>query len=193
MIAGLGLDQAEYEKQDQQAEEALARALAAAPSVVDAESSHVDATEYERQSGTVTLRRAEARLVALYVRTLPDPQAKRLRLAVGWTDLYVVADGDLIEAKRSSEHRFVRQALGQLLDYAAHSDQPINRLTALLPSRPAEVDVRLLHSYGIDCLHWAGGTEFCRLPAPPEAVERMRPAWSCLAGGRPAVEQSTAR
>ena len=180
LIAGLGLDQAEYEKQDQQAEEALARALAAASSVVDAESSYVDATEYERQSGTVTLRRAEARLVALYVRTLSDPQAKRLRLAVGWTDLYVVADGDLIEAKRSSQHRFVRQALGQLLDYAAYSDQPINRLTALLPSRPAEVDVQLLHGYGIDCLHWAGGTEFRRLPAPPEAVERMRPAWSCL-------------
>jgi hypothetical protein len=181
LIAGLGLDRDDYEKQDQQAEEALARALAAASSLVDAEASHVDTTEYERQSGTVTLRRAEARLVALYVRTLSDPQAKRLRLAVGWTDLYVVADGDLIEAKRSSEHRFVRQALGQLLDYAAHSDQPINRLTALLPAGPADIDVQLLHSYGIDCLHWAGGTDFCRLPAPPEAVERIRPAWSCLA------------
>lgn len=180
LIGGLGLDKDDYEKQDQQAEEALARALAAASSVVDAETSHVDTTEYERQSGTVTLHRAEARLVKLYVRTLSDPQAKRLRLAVGWTDLYVIAEGDLIEAKRSSEHRFVRQALGQLLDYAAHSDQPITRLTALLPARPADVDIRLLHAYGIDCLYWAGAANFRRLSAPPEVVERMRPAWSCL-------------
>jgi len=181
LIAGLGLDRDDYEKQDQQAEEALARALAAESAVVDAEESHTESTEYERQSGTVTVRRAEARLVALYRRTLSEPQTKRLRLAVGWTDLYCVVDADLIEAKRSSEHRFVREALGQLLDYAAHSGQPINRLTALFPGRPSDLDIQLLHSYGIDCLYWAGGTKFCRLPAPAKAVERIRPAWSCLA------------
>jgi hypothetical protein len=149
--------------------------------VVDAEASHVESSEYERKPGTVTLHRAEARLVARYRQTLPEAQAKRLRLAVGWTDLYCVKDADLIEAKRSAEHRYVREALGQLLDYAAHSTQPVNRLTALFPAAPAHCDVQLLHAYGIDCLHWAGGDEFPRLEAPAGARERISTVWSSLA------------
>jgi hypothetical protein len=33
--------------------------------------------------------------------------------------------------------RRVRQALGQLLDYAANATQPVRRLTALFPEAPA--------------------------------------------------------
>ena len=58
----------------------------------------------------VTLHRVEARFVARYRQTLPNGQDKRLRLAVDWTDLYIVEDADLIEAKRSAAHRYVRDA-----------------------------------------------------------------------------------
>jgi hypothetical protein len=105
-------------------------------------------------------------------------QAKRLRLSVGLTELYLVDTGDLIEAKRSAAHRYVRDALGQLLDYAAHSTQPINRLTALFPAKPTASDVRLLHAYGIDCIYWEGGNDFLRLEAPAEARDRTRAAWT---------------
>jgi hypothetical protein len=88
--------------------------------VVDAEASNTDSTQYQREAGTVIVQRQESRFVARYRQTLPDTQAKRLRLTVGWTDLYLVETADLIEAKRSAGHRYVREALGQLLDYAAH-------------------------------------------------------------------------
>ena len=182
LISGLGLngDAHSHAEEDRQAEEALARALARDSAVVDAEASNTEDSHYERQPGTVIIRRVEARLVDRYLQTLPGEQAKRLRVAVGWTDLYLVDEGDLIEAKRSPTHRYVRQALGQLLDYAAYCTQPLSRLTALFPEVPKSSDVRLLHVYGIDCLYWAGGDDFPRIEAPAEARERMRPAWSSL-------------
>ena len=39
--------------------------------------------------------------MARYRQTLPAAQAKRPRLTVGWTDLYLIDTADLIEAKRS--------------------------------------------------------------------------------------------
>jgi hypothetical protein len=136
-----------------------------------------DTTQYQREPGTVIVQRQESRFVARYRQTLLATQAKRLRLAVGWTDLYIVDTADLIEAKRSAGHRYVREALGQLLDYAAHCTQPLNRLTALFPAKPTDRDVRLLHAYGIDCLYWEGGDHFPRLEAPAEARDRIRAAW----------------
>jgi len=164
-------------KEDRRADEALARALATDSAVVDAEASNTGSTQYEREPGTVIVQRQESRFVARYRQTLPAAQAKRLRLAVGWTDLYVVDTADLIEAKRSAGHRYVREALGQLLDYAAHCTQPLNSLTALFPAKPADRDVGLLHAYGIDCLYWEGGDDFPRLEAPAEARDRIRAAW----------------
>jgi hypothetical protein len=113
--------------------------------------------------------------------SVPGVENKRLKLASGWSDLYLVETADLIEAKASAEHLYVRQALGQLLDYAAHATQPISLLTALFPTVPAPSDVRLLHLYGIDCLYWAGGDDFPRLEAPAEARNRIRSAWSAQA------------
>jgi hypothetical protein len=178
---GLGSDIDDPEKEEQRAAEALLRALASDSTVVEAEASHVESTQYERKAGNVTVWRGEAQLVARYRRTLPDTQAKRIRLAVGWTDLYRVKEADLIEAKVSARHRYVRQALGQLLDYAAHCTLPVNRLTALFPTTPPPSDIQLLHAYGIDCLYWAGGEKFPRLEAPAEARERIATAWSTLA------------
>ena len=145
-------------RQEQQAAESLIRALVSNSHVVAAEANNVETTEYQRTAGKVIVRRGEAQLVARYLQTLPATKSTRLQLAVGLTDLYDEETGDLIEAKVSAEHRYVRQALGQLLDYAAHCTQPLNRLTALFPAAPTPPDIRLLHLYGIDCLHWAGGT-----------------------------------
>jgi hypothetical protein len=173
-----GADEADDpEAEDRQAAEALLRALAGDSTVVDAEASHADSTQYERQARTVIVRRGESQLVARYRRTLSDP-AKRLRLSVGWTDLYRPKEGDLIEAKVSAKHRYVREALGQLLDYAADCTLPVNRLTALFPDPPARSDIQLLHTYGIDCLYWAGSDKFPRLEAPAEARQRIAAVWS---------------
>lgn len=165
-------------REESQAAETLMRALAEDSSVVKAESSNTEATEYERTPGRVIVRRGEAQLVGRFLQTIATDKATRLQLAVGFTDLYDQETGDLIEAKVSAEHRYVRQALGQLLDYAAHCTQPINRLTALFPAAPRSADIRLLHLYGIDCLYWAGDRTFHRLPAPPSARLRIRTAWT---------------
>ncbi len=58
---------------------------------------HTDTSEYDLPGRKITLQRAEARLVARYRNTLSDPQAWRLRLDVGWTDLFDPARADLIE------------------------------------------------------------------------------------------------
>jgi hypothetical protein len=168
------------DNEEQRAAETLLRVLASDSTVVDAEASHAGSTYYKRQARTVTVWRGESQLVARYRQTLPE-QAKRLRLDIGWTDLYRVKEADLIEAKVSAEHRYVREALGQLLDYAAHCTLLLNRLTALFPRIPAPSDVQLLHAYGIDCLYWAGGDKFARLEAPTEARQRIATAWSSLA------------
>ena len=180
LTSRLGPDIDGPEKEEQRAAEALLRALASDSTVVEPEASHVESTQYERKAGNVTVWRGEAQLVARYRRTLPEAHAKRIRLAVGWTDLYRVNEADLIEAKVSARHRYVREALGQLLDYAAHCTLPVNRLTALFPTAPPPSDVRLLHAYGIDCLYWAGGDVFPRLEAPAEARQRTAAAWSSL-------------
>jgi hypothetical protein len=144
------------------------------PTIVDSENGRQQGPE--RKTGTVIVRRGEAQLVALYRQTLPE--SKALLLTVGRTDLYVREEGGLIEAKVSAGHRYVRQALGQLLDYAAHCTLPVNRLTALFPEAPEQGNVRLPHIYGIDCLHWAGGGQFSRLQAPAEARKRISASWS---------------
>jgi hypothetical protein len=178
-------------KEDRQAAEALLQALASGSKVVDAEANHADSTQYTREARTVIVQRGESQLVARYRQTLSGP-AKRLRLPVGLTDLYLVEEADLIEAKVSAKHRYVREALGQLLDYAAHCTLPVNRLTALFPNPPTQSDIQLLHTYGIDCLYWAGDDKFVRLEAPAEARQRIAVAWNRDGTGAGARESKLA-
>ena len=107
-----------------------------------------------------------------------DLHAQRLATPVGPTDLHVTGDGrvETIEAKRSSEHAFVRQALGQLLDHAVHSPEPAIDPTALLPDRPKDRDLHLLHTYGIDCTFLDGET-FRTEKASDEPRARSRAIW----------------
>jgi hypothetical protein len=177
LVAGLGLATGNQDEEERLAGERLIQALTGKSTIVAAETSHTKTSQYERAAVIVTLRRAEAELVAKYCDSLPGVEHKRLQLDSGWSDLYLVETADLIEAKASADHLYVRQALGQLLDYAAQAAQPISRLTALFPTVPTPSNVRLLHIYGIDCLYWAGDDEFSRLEAPIEARNRIRSAW----------------
>jgi hypothetical protein len=182
LISGLGLDEVTPQgerEEEARAETALLDALAEQARVSEAETNRTHSSEYHRTEKRVTMSRAEAQLVDLFWSTLPAGQAKSLHVAGGRSDLFIVDGGELIEAKKSAMHRYVRQALGQLLDYAAHAKPvQVQRLTALFPHAPAVADVRLLHRYGIDCLYWAGGLEFSRLEAPSEARDRMRAIWT---------------
>jgi hypothetical protein len=179
VITGFGITiTPNTEAQHQQAEADLLAALSADGEIVDAEQAHITSTTYERTAGTVTVHRAEAMLVTRYRQSMAGTGDQRLRSAVGFTDLYLSDDGDIIEAKRAADHRYVRDALGQLLDYAVNTTVSVNRLTALFPEAPAVADISLLHTYGIDCLHWAGGNDFVRLTAPPQRRALMQPLWA---------------
>ncbi|WP_327639539.1 hypothetical protein OHB24_14585 [Kribbella sp. NBC_00482] len=130
---------------------------------------NVEATAYTRTARDIEIRRTEALLVQAYQQTLPaESTASRNRCSAGVTDLYVQTGdiAELIEAKSQPSHNYVREALGQLLDYAASLSEPIDVLSALFPSEPAPADVQLLHRYGIDCLYRNTGQTFSRRPAP---------------------------
>lgn len=135
IITGLGLWGSLPEQERQRIGGRSIEASGNGRELINPEASHTDLTEYERSAATITARREEARLVARYRAT--QPGLMRLRLDVGWTDLYCVEEADLIEAKSAATHPYVRYALGQLLDYAAHTGQPVNRLTALFPDASA--------------------------------------------------------
>ncbi|MFI7694195.1 hypothetical protein ACIBQ6_34390 [Nonomuraea sp. NPDC049655] len=148
--------------------------------VIDPEAVNVAHVSYTRSGGTTLVHRAEALLVQRYRATLNGAEVRRISTPAGITDLYVVAgdDVEIIEAKRSAGHTFVRQALGQLLDYAPHSPRHVTRLTALFPSRPADADILLLHRYGIDCIYQGDGNAFIRLSAPVSRRDHMMVTWT---------------
>ncbi|EXG82031.1 hypothetical protein [Cryptosporangium arvum] len=186
VITGLGLTiHPDEDTQDAQAEAQLLAALDSARTPASqlsaAENNQTTTSSYNQPARTITIHRAEAELVNLFRDTLPGHSGDhRLRTAVGHTDLYLLDDGDIIEAKRGADHRYVRQALGQLLDYAVNTDQPVHRLTALFPASPLSADIQLLHCYGIDCLYWNRDTTFTREPASDTTREIMRPLWTMV-------------
>ncbi|MFI6106046.1 hypothetical protein [Streptomyces sp. NPDC051310] len=158
----------------------VAKAIASGTLVVPVEGVHTSNTAYRRDDREIQVRRAEALLVSEYKATLRGVEIKRLRTPSGITDLHVTGpDGtEVIEAKSSADHGYVRAALAQLLDYAPHSPQPADRLSALFPVRPAVREVSLLHRYGIDCLYRAAPHVFERLGAPDGARAHMRAVWA---------------
>ncbi|MGW7269767.1 hypothetical protein ACWGH5_04575 [Streptomyces sp. NPDC054864] len=139
-------------------------------------------TSYSRSKRLIVVNRHESSLVSEFRRKLlaEGRTAARFYCPGGISDLYVTdADGtELIEAKSNAGRWYVRAALGQLLDYAPHSPQGADRLSALFPDRPAPEDVALLHRYGVDCVHRVAQGIFEKLPAPSGRRERMRGMWS---------------
>ncbi|MGW1057808.1 hypothetical protein [Micromonospora rubida] len=148
--------------------------------IIGVEAVHTSETSYERTGGITLVRRAEALLVNEYRSTLTGVTVDRMKASSGITDLYVNGPGgvEIIEAKSGGGHKFVRQALGQLLDYAPHSPMLADRLSALFPARPADLDIALLHRYGIDCIYRTRPGEFVRLEAPSATRTYMQKCWS---------------
>jgi hypothetical protein len=137
--------------------------------LVAPERSQTPGGTYARTAEEVVFRRTEALLVSAYTAALPpDAKVSRTVCASGLTDLYIEYNStfDLIEAKSSASHAHVRQALGQLLDYAYNTTVRITTLACLLPARPANADLELLNAYGIDCIYRTGPLLFAREAAP---------------------------
>ncbi|MFJ6660067.1 hypothetical protein ACIQNG_27505 [Streptomyces sp. NPDC091377] len=150
--------------------------------VAAAEMMRTHRTQYQRMRRMVVVDRREALLVKEYRDHVlaPGEDAERFYCTSGISDLYIQGPegAEVIEAKSSAGHQHVRQALGQLLDYAPHSPSPAQRLAGLFPEAPRPQDIALLHRYGIDCIHREAPTRFRRLPAPRERRELMRGVWS---------------
>ncbi|MFF7638331.1 hypothetical protein ACFZB9_35060 [Kitasatospora sp. NPDC008050] len=182
VLEGLGIETAAAALELTALESAVAAALDAGTQIIATENLHTQETTYQRDARPVLVRRAEALLVREYTTSIsrPDVLIQRLQTPAGITDLHVTGpDGtEIVEAKRSADHRFVREALAQLLDYAPHSPEPADRLTGLFPSRPADREVALLHRYGIDCVFRTTPGDFERSAAPTDARDHMRKAWS---------------
>jgi hypothetical protein len=178
VLQGLRIETQTSDAADDAVERSLTQALSGAK-IMDLEAINTATATYMR-SGSVLVHRAEALLVAAYRESMPDVSFRRLRTAAGVTDLYVDGDAkvEIVEAKRAADHGYVRDALGQLLDYAAHSPQPVSRLTALFPRRLAEIDVQLLHRYGVDCAYRTGDGLFERWDAPGTNRNRMSEIWN---------------
>lgn len=150
--------------------------------LVELESARTVDGEYDRPADTVRFRRIESQLVQAYVKTLPGFRVKRyMTVARRVTDLHLVRpDGavEIVEAKGRADHHHVRQALGQLLDYAPDVRPTPDFLSALFPVCPADADGALLHRYGIDVIYHLGAGNFAREPAPNASREAMRSVWT---------------
>ncbi|PBC77086.1 hypothetical protein BX265_1823 [Streptomyces sp. TLI_235] len=181
VLQGLGIETAASARQLSTLESAVVTALAEGTRVVAVENLHTQTAAYQQDAGPVLVHRAEALLVREYTSSIASPKLaiQRLRTPAGITDLHIAgpSGAEIVEAKRSSDHRFVREALAQLLDYAPHSPEPADRLTGLFPNRPADQDIVLLHRYGIDCVYRVRAGAFERSAAPSDNRARMRRIW----------------
>ncbi|MFC0112900.1 hypothetical protein [Kibdelosporangium aridum] len=179
VIEGLGIESVTAQRAAIDHERQLSAALTHRSQVVPPEAVHTTTTTYERAAGTLTVNRAEALLLQAFRKTLAeDLEVGRVRMPVGVSDLHIAGPGEveIVEAKSDSSRDYVRAALGQLLHYVLYSPQPATRLTALFPGKPAEIDIALLHRYGIDCVY-AGESTFDRIEAPAESRHNMRQVW----------------
>jgi hypothetical protein len=89
----------------------------------------------------------------------PEGEAKPI-----FSDLYVAATGLIVEVKGSVERCSIRMALGQLLDYRRFVPNP--RCAILLPERPRQDLVALIHSAGVS-LFWPEAGQFREEAASP--------------------------
>lgn len=159
---------------------AVSKALSEGSRIVEPEARHTDSFSQRIAQRDEERHRVEAKLVAHYRQANPDRTFNSFLTADGRrTDLYYL-DGDeveIIEAKAFIGHEKVRQAVAQLLDYAACSPAPVTRLTALFPTRPEEAGVRYLHRLGIDCLYRTDDNRYRREEASPLRRRHMLPVW----------------
>ncbi|MFI9422370.1 hypothetical protein ACIG54_02275 [Streptomyces achromogenes] len=184
ILDGLGIESQVDIEHNRNLHEPVARALRSHTDVVDGEAVHTPTTRYALRERELVVHRTEALLLQEYTQSLGIEQPKRLRTPAGITDLHLPSpDGsEVVEAKRDSTRRFVREALAQLLDYASHTPEPAIRLTALFPTRPTNQNLALLHRYGIDCVYRTHPLTFERAAAPEKTRTGMMLFWQ---GGQP--------
>ncbi|TCC19447.1 hypothetical protein [Kribbella speibonae] len=172
VLEGLGIATIENDRRELEMARRTAMDLVSGSSKIAMERVNVESSGYSRMARDIEIRRTEAVLVHVYSQSLaPGVRLGRNRCSAGVTDLYVEAGDtcELIEAKSRSSHRYVREALGQLLDYAASVPDPVHVLSALFPEEPDPVDVALLNRYGIDCIFRIADQTFVRRPADASA------------------------
>lgn len=140
------------------------------PEELPLEASNIDAYVVGRPEEPPVGVRREAELVKAYAEWLAargeEAVRHRLPLPSGgqlYTDIFNKSRGELLEAKASAARVHVRTGLGQLLDYGRFLNH--NRRSLLLPSRPADDLVELLHAHGVG-LVWRTDVSFERSDAP---------------------------
>jgi nucleoid DNA-binding protein len=79
-------------------------------------------------------------------------------------DIFDVSRNEIVEAKAGATRRYVRMALGQLLDYRRHEPTHPN-IAMLLPELPNKDLQRLVAEHGVTIIHRAGKGFDCREPA----------------------------
>jgi 5-methylcytosine-specific restriction protein A len=79
-----------------------------------------------------------------------------------FSDLFDTTADELYEAKGTATRNAVRLAIGQLFDYQRHLPSRTASLTVLLPERPADDLIDLLHACKIACVYENGRGIFVR-------------------------------
>ena len=120
------------------------------------EASNVEQYVRQREAAEPTISlRTEAELVQRFVSWLEvhrgaTAERQAIPTAGGhlmYTDVFVRESRELIEAKSSSSREHMRNALGQILDYARYVDH--TTLAVLMPTRPADEMISLLIAHGV--------------------------------------------
>lgn len=136
--------------------------------MVSIEAMNVDGYISQRPDEPVEVVRREAELVKKYVQWLHKSQgqeAVRHKIptpagALMFTDVFNLATDELIEAKGSASRHNLRTALGQVLDYARFVRH--ESLAILLPTRPADEMIDLLHAHGVTAIWESRNGSFLR-------------------------------
>lgn len=172
LLEGLGIQTDTERVREARAERSLTQVLdgtSGRTSVIPGEAFNVESTSYDSPARTTLVRRSESLLVNAYTRHL-DVAHERTSTPVGLTDLYLPGTGghELIEAKSNTSRRHVREAVGQLLDYAPHC-ATVTSMAVLLPERPDQSTIAYAHRYGIDVIYRTTQGSFDRAPASEAA------------------------
>lgn len=140
------------------------------PKKIGLEQRHVERFVSNPKEGPTEYERREAALVEEYADWLRSQGAEVTGLEIPlpggrsplFADLYNARDDELVEAKSGVTRRQVREAFGQILDYARCAK--CQKIAVLTPLRPAEDMVDLLVSYGISVIY-PEGSQFSRVEA----------------------------
>jgi hypothetical protein len=137
-----------------------------APQELPVEAHNVETYAAQRPDEPPEAVRREAMLVQRYTGWLNSRGEETVRHRVPipgggylFTDVFNKVTEELVEAKASAARVYVRSGLGQLLDYGRFIDHKSRAL--LLPLRPSNDLVELLHFYGVSVI-WEEAGSFAR-------------------------------